>query len=103
MDAELPKSNQTSALSGKNALKMMVRWEKESLLTPPRWMRPTNGLKRNCDGEIQKNLVRTLSKSLAILSTSEDNSKLAASITQLAEVEEKVKKAHEQQVKDDSS
>ena len=50
-----------------------------------------------------RNLVRTLSKSLAILSTSEDNSKLAASITQLAEVEEKVKKAHEQQVKDDSS
>ena len=45
----------------------------------------------------------SLSKSLAMLSTAEDNSKLAASIAQLAEVEEKVKKVHEQQAKDVSS
>ena len=38
-----------------------------------------------------------------MLSTSEDNFKLAVSITRLVEVEKKVKKVHEQQAKDVSS
>merc|ERR1712121_285352 len=43
----------------------------------------------------------SLSKSLAMLGTAEDNSKLSAAIAQLAEVEEKAEKVHEQQAKDD--
>ena len=43
----------------------------------------------------------SLSKSLAMLGTAEDNSKLSAALAQLAEVEEKVEKVHEQQAKDD--
>ena len=43
----------------------------------------------------------SLSKSLAMLGSAEDNSKLSAALAQLAEVEEKVEKVHEQQAKDD--
>merc|ERR1739838_305914 len=43
----------------------------------------------------------SLSKSLGLLGSAEDNSKLATAIAQLAEVEEKVEKVHEQQAKDD--
>merc|ERR1712165_599981 len=43
----------------------------------------------------------SLSKSLAMLGSAEDNSKLSAAIAQLADVEEKVEKVHEQQAKDD--
>ena len=42
-----------------------------------------------------------LSKSLRILGSAEDNTKLAAALQQLADVEEKVEKVHEQQAKDD--
>ena len=42
-----------------------------------------------------------LSKSLRLLGSAEDNSKLAAALQQLADVEEKVEKVHEQQAKDD--
>ena len=41
-----------------------------------------------------------LSKSLRLLGSAEDNSKLAAALQQLADVE-KVEKVHEQQAKDD--
>ena len=43
----------------------------------------------------------SLSKSLAMLGSAEDNSKLSAALAQLAEVEEKVEKVHEQRAKDD--
>jgi len=71
----------------------------------------------NLDLQLRKQLVATeslvdyrkalsghtysLSKSLGMLGSAEDNSKLAAAISQLAEVEEKVEKVHEQQSKDD--
>ena len=42
-----------------------------------------------------------LSKSLRLLGSAEDNTKLAAALQQLADVEEKVEKVHEQQAKDD--
>lgn len=43
----------------------------------------------------------SLSKSLGMLGSAEDNTKLAAALQQLSEVEEKVEKVHEQQSKDD--
>ena len=93
MDAELPKSNQTSALSGKNAPKMISKvGERVTAYTIK--MDETNQWfeEKTVMVEYRKTLsghTYSLSKSLAMLSTAEDNSKLAASITQLAEVEEK--------------
>merc|ERR1711915_602066 len=60
----------------------------------------------NLDNQLRKLLMATeamvdFSKSLRLLGSAEDNTKLAAALQQLADVEEKVEKVHEQQAKDD--
>merc|ERR1712088_472236 len=115
LDAELPKSNQTAALSGKNVMKMISKvGDRVSAYTTK--MEETVTIE-NLDNQLRKLHVATeamveyrktlsghtysLSKSLAMLGSAEDNSKLSAALAQLAEVEEKVEKVHEQQAKDD--
>eukprot|EP00092_Neocalanus_flemingeri_P075424 GFUD01093436.1.p1 GENE.GFUD01093436.1~~GFUD01093436.1.p1 ORF type:complete len:596 (+),score=257.01 GFUD01093436.1:241-1788(+) len=123
LDAELPKANQTAALSGKNVMKLFSKvGDKVSLYTTKmeetdQWFEEKTVMIDNLDLQLRKVLVATesltdyrkalsghtysLSKSLGMLGSAEDNSKLAAVISQLAEVEEKVEKVHEQQTKDD--
>merc|ERR1711936_595505 len=123
LDAELPKSNQTSALSGKNVMKMISKvGDRVSAYTTKMeetdtWFEEKTVTIENLDNQLRKLHVATeamveyrktlsghtysLSKSLAMLGTAEDNSKLSAALAQLAEVEEKVEKVHEQQAKDD--
>eukprot|EP00092_Neocalanus_flemingeri_P024262 GFUD01026311.1.p1 GENE.GFUD01026311.1~~GFUD01026311.1.p1 ORF type:complete len:592 (-),score=249.04 GFUD01026311.1:184-1959(-) len=123
LDAELPKANQTSALSGKNVMKLISKvGDRVSLYTTKmeetdQWFEENTLMIENLDLQLRKLLVATeslvdyrkglaghtysLSKSLGMLGSAEDNSKLAAAISQLAEVEEKVEKVHEQQTKDD--
>eukprot|EP00092_Neocalanus_flemingeri_P003089 GFUD01003300.1.p1 GENE.GFUD01003300.1~~GFUD01003300.1.p1 ORF type:complete len:586 (-),score=266.19 GFUD01003300.1:187-1797(-) len=123
LDAELPKANQTAALSGKNVMKLFSKvGDRVSLYTTKmeetdQWFEEKTVMIDNLDLQLRKLLVATesltdyrkalsghtysLSKSLGMLGSAEDNSKLAAVISQLAEVEEKVEKVHEQQAKDD--
>ena len=123
LDAELPKSNQTAALSGKNVMKMISKvGDRVSAYTTKMeetdtWFEEKTVTIENLDNQLRKLHVATeamveyrktlsghtysLSKSLAMLGTAEDNSKLSAALAQLAEVEEKVEKVHEQQAKDD--
>jgi len=123
LDAELPKANQTAALSGKNVMKLITKvGDKVSQYTTKmeetdQWFEEKTTMIENLDIQLRKLLVATeslvdyrkslsghtysLSKSLGMLGTAEDNSKLAAAISQLAEVEEKVEKVHEMQAKDD--
>ena len=121
LDAELPKANQTAALSGKNVMKLITKvGDKVSQYTTKmeetdQWFEEKTNTIENLDIQLRKLLVATeslvdyrkslsghtysLSKSLGMLGTAEDNSKLAAAISQLAEVEEKVEKVHEMQAK----
>jgi len=123
LDAELPKSNQTAALSGKNVMKMISKvGDRVSAYTTKMeetdtWFEEKTVTVENLDNQLRKLHVATeamveyrktlsghtysLSKSLAMLGSAEDNSKLSAALAQLAEVEEKVEKVHEQQAKDD--
>jgi len=123
LDAELPKANQTAALSGKNVMKLISKvGDRVSQYTTKmeetdQWFEEKTVMIDNLDLQLRKLLVATeslvdyrkalsghtysLSKSLGMLGSAEDNSKLAAAISQLAEVEEKVEKVHEQQSKDD--
>jgi len=123
LDAELPKANQTAALSGKNVMKLISKvGDRVSQYTTKmeetdQWFEEKTVMIDNLDLQLRKLLVATeslvdyrkalsghtysLSKSLGMLGSAEDNSKLAAAISQLAEVEEKVEKVHEQQAKDD--
>merc|ERR1712013_647046 len=118
LDAELPKSNQTSALSGKNVMKMISKvGDRVSAYTTKMeetdtWFEEKTVTIENLDNQLRKLHVATeamveyrktlsghtysLSKSLAMLGSAEDNSKLSAALAQLAEVEEKVEKVHEQ-------
>lgn len=123
LDAELPKANQTAALSGKNVMKLISKvGDRVSQYTTKmeetdQWFEEKTVMIDNLDLQLRKLLVATeslvdyrkalsghtysLSKSLGMLGSAEDNSKLSAAIAQLAEVEEKVEKVHEQQAKDD--
>lgn len=123
LDAELPKSNQTAALSGKSVLKLIskvgdrVNQYTTKMEETDQWFEEKSVVVENLDTQLRKLLVATealvdyrknlsghtysLSKSLGLLGSAEDNSKLATAIAQLAEVEEKVEKVHEQQAKDD--
>jgi len=123
LDAELPKANQTATLSGKNVMKLISKvGDRVSLYTTKmeetdQWFEEKTVVIDNLDLKLRKLLVATeslveyrktmsghtysLSKSLGMLGSAEDNSKLSAAISQLAEVEEKVEKVHEQQAKDD--
>ena len=123
LDAELPKSNQTAALSGKNMMKMISKvGDRVSAYTTKMeetdtWFEEKTVTVENLDNQLRKLHVATeamveyrktlsghtysLSKSLAMLGSAEDNSKLSAALAQLADVEEKVEKVHEQQAKDD--
>eukprot|EP00090_Calanus_glacialis_P038294 TRINITY_DN6688_c0_g1_i1.p1 TRINITY_DN6688_c0_g1~~TRINITY_DN6688_c0_g1_i1.p1 ORF type:complete len:606 (-),score=254.41 TRINITY_DN6688_c0_g1_i1:244-2061(-) len=123
LDTELPKANQTAALSGKNVMKLISKvGDRVSQYTTKmeetdQWFEEKTVMIDNLDLQLRKLLVATeslvdyrkalsghtysLSKSLGMLGSAEDNSKLSAAIAQLAEVEEKVEKVHEQQAKDD--
>lgn len=123
LDAELPKANQTAALSGKNVMKLISKvGDRVSQYTTKmeetdQWFEEKTVMIDNLDLQLRKLLIATeslvdyrkglsghtysLSKSLGMLGSAEDNSKLSAAIAQLADVEEKVEKVHEQQAKDD--
>merc|ERR1719445_1197900 len=112
LDAELPKASQTSTLSGKSVLKAITKLEETDS-----WFEDKTNIIENLDIQLRKLLLATdamvefrkglsgqtyqLSKSLRLLGSAEDNTKLAAALQQLADVEEKVEKVHEQQAKDD--
>merc|ERR1711915_599455 len=120
---ELPKSNQTAALSGKNMMKVIsklgdkVSQYATKMEETDQWFEEKTVMIDNLDLQLRKLLIATeslvdyrkglsghtysLSKSLGMLGSAEDNSKLSAAIAQLADVEEKVEKVHEQQAKDD--
>lgn len=123
LDAELPKANQTAALSGKNMMKAIsklgdkVNAYATKMEETDQWFEDKTFVIENLDQQLRKLLTATeamvdyrkslsgqtyqLSKSLRLLGSAEDNSKLAAALQQLADVEEKVEKVHEQQAKDD--
>jgi len=123
LDAELPKSNQTAALSGKNMMKVIsklgdkVSQYATKMEETDQWFEDKTFVIENLDSQLRKLLIATeamvdfrkslsgqtyqLSKSLRLLGSAEDNTKLAAALQQLADVEEKVEKVHEQQAKDD--
>ena len=121
LNTELPKANQTAALSGKNMMKMISKvGDRVSQYTTKmeetdQWFEEKTVMIDNLDLQLRKLLAATeamvdyrkglsghtysLSKSLGMLGSAEDNSKLSAAISQLAEVEEKAEKVHEQQAK----
>jgi len=123
LDAELPKANQTAALSGKNVLKAITKLGDKvtqyatKMEETDQWFEDKTFVIDNLDNQLRKLLMATeamvdfrkslsgqtyqLSKSLRLLGSAEDNTKLAAALQQLADVEEKVEKAHEQQARDD--
>merc|ERR1712110_199962 len=123
LDAELPKASQTSTLSGKSVLKAISKLgDKVSAYATKmeetdQWFEDKTFVIDNLDQQLRKLLTATeamvdyrkslsgqtyqLSKSLRLLGSAEDNSKLAAALQQLADVEEKVEKVREQQAKDD--
>lgn len=123
LDAELPKASQTSTLSGKSVLKAIsklgdkVSQYATKMEETDSWFEDKTNIIENLDIQLRKLLLATdamvefrkglsgqtyqLSKSLRLLGSAEDNTKLAAALQQLADVEEKVEKVHEQQAKDD--
>jgi len=123
LDAELPKASNTSTLSGRSVLKAITKLgDKVSqyatkMEETDSWFEDKTNIVENLDNQLRKLLLATdamvefrkglsgqtyqLSKSLRLLGSAEDNTKLAAALHQLADVEEKVEKVHEQQAKDD--
>lgn len=123
LDAELPKASNTSTLSGRSVLKAITKLgDKVSQYATKMdetdsWFEDKTNIIENLDNQLRKLLLATdamvefrkglsgqtyqLSKSLRLLGSAEDNTKLAAALQQLADVEEKVEKVHEQQAKDD--
>jgi len=123
LDTDLPKASQTATLSGKTVMKLFNSLgDKVSAYTTKMeesdaWFEEKNSIIESLDTQLRKLLVATdslvefrkglaghtysLSKSLGLLSSAEENSQLSAAINLLAEVEEKVEKVHEQQAKDD--
>jgi len=123
LDAELPKANQTSTLSGKNVMKLIskvgdrVTSYATKMEETDTWFEEKTLMIENLDTQLKKLLIATdslveyrrgmahhtggLSKSLVVLSGCEDNSKLSAALSQLADLEEKVEKVHEDQAKAD--
>jgi len=123
LDAELPKANSTSTLSGKNMMKLIskvgdrVTNYATKMEETDTWFEDKTMMIENLDTQLRKLLIATeslveyrrglahqsngLSKSLVVLSGCEDNSKLSAALAQLADLEEKVEKVHEDQAKAD--
>jgi len=123
LDAELPKANSTSTLSGKNVMKLFSKVGDKvtnyatKMEETDTWFEDKTMMIENLDTQLKKLLIATeslveyrrglayqsngLSKSLVVLSGCEDNSKLSAALSQLADLEEKVEKVHEDQAKAD--
>jgi len=123
LDAELPKANQTSTLSGKSVLKMITKVgdRMNSYATKmdetDNWYEEKTVMVENLDQQLRKLLVATealvyyrksltghtytVAKGLAALGQTEENSKLSAALDQLSDVYQKVEKVHEEQAKDD--
>jgi len=123
LDAELPKANQTSTLSGKSVLKMISKvGDRMNSYTAKmeetdNWFEEKTVMVDNLDIQLRKLLLATeslvyyrksltghtytVAKGLAALGTTEENTKLSTALDQLSEVYLKVEKVHEEQAKDD--
>jgi len=123
LDAELPRANQTSTLSSKNVLKMISKVGDKVMTYATKmeetdaWFEDKTNMVENLDAQLRKLLVATeslvfyrkaltghtymVSKSLAALGSTEENSKLSAALDQLSDVYQKVEKVHEEQARDD--
>merc|ERR1719273_2360877 len=118
-EADLPKSNQTSALSSRNMMKLINKvgdslsnmtikmeetddWFEEKSQTFEQLDLQLRKLHASTEAlsEFRKGLALStgsLSKSLAILSGSEENSALSSAIAQLSTVQEKLEEVHYEQ------
>lgn len=123
LDAELPKSSQTSTLSSKSVLKMISKvGEKVSNYTTrmeetDQWFEEKTVMIDRLDEQLRKLLYSTenlvfyrkcltgqtysVAKGLSALGTTEENVKLSTALDKLSEVFMKVEKVHEEQSKDD--
>jgi len=119
LEAELPKASQTATLSGRNVMRLITKVGDSltsittKLEETDDWFEDKNGLIEQLELQLAKlhrsteSLVdyrRTLasntlalSKSLAVLSGSEENSGLSAAIAQMSSVQEKVAYIHNDQ------
>jgi len=118
-EADLPKSNQTSALSSRNMMKLINKvgdslsnmtikmeetddWFEEKSQTFEQLDLQLRKLHASTEAlsEFRKSLAQStgiLSKSLAVLSGSEENSALSSAIAQLSTVQEKLEQVHYEQ------
>lgn len=123
LDTELPRANQTSTLSSKNVLKMISKVGDKVMTYAIKmeetdaWFEDKTNMVENLDQQLRKLLLATealvfyrksltghtymVSKSLAALGSTEENSKLSAALDQLSDVYQKVEKVHEEQARDD--
>jgi len=118
-EADLPKSNQTSTLSSRNVMKLINKvgdslssmtikmeeaddWFEEKSQTFEQLDLQLRKLHASTEAlsEFRKSLAQStgsLSKSLAVLSGSEENSALSSAIAQLSTVQEKLEEVHYEQ------
>jgi len=119
LEAELPKASQTATLSGRNVMRLITKVGDSltsittKLEETDDWFEDKNGLIEQLELQLTKlhrsteSLVDyrrslaantlALSKSLAVLSGSEENSGLSAAIAQMSSVQEKVAYVHNDQ------
>ena len=118
VDTVLPRANQTSALSGRNVLRMIRKvGDTGRMEETDRWFEEITAMLINLDSQLQKLHVAaearvecrktlsghtaSLSRNLAMLSIVEDSRELRAAISRLAEVEEDVGRVYQLQAEDD--
>jgi len=123
LDAELPKSSQTSTLSSKNVMKMISKVGEKVVNYATRmeegdqWFEEKTVMIDRLDDQLRKLLFATenlvfyrkgltgqtysVAKSLQALGATEENAKLSSAIDKLSEVFIKVEKVHDEQAKDD--
>jgi len=119
LEAELPKAHQTAALSGRSMMKLINKFGDSltnittKLEETDDWFEDKNGVIEQLETQLRKLHASTetlvelrkglagstlgLSKSLAVLSGTEENSGLAAAVSQLSSVHEKIAGVHNQQ------
>jgi len=123
LDAELPKSSQTSTLSSKNVMKMISKVGERVVNYASRmeegdqWFEEKTVMIDRLDDQLRKLLFATenlvfyrkvltgqtysVAKSLQALGSTEENDKLSTALDKLADVVIKVEKVHDEQAKDD--
>jgi len=119
LETELPKAHQTAALSSRSMMKLINKFGDSltnittKLEETDDWFEDKNGMIEQLELQLRKlhasteNLVELrkglaastlgLSKSLAVLSGSEENSGLSAAVSQLSSVHEKIASVHNEQ------